>query len=154
MLAFMALFLTACGEKQEERSKLIMVTNATFPPYEFYQGERIVGIDADMVREIARRFNLPNAEKKDSQGICFIGQVKMSDFLRHYLPDNPGDIVDLSKLPSGATDTLRIVRVGDYDACACAGDHVANTSEIGPFTILSHSYADGVWRVRWKVVEA
>ena len=35
MLAFMALFLTACGEKQEERSKLIMVTNATFPPYEF-----------------------------------------------------------------------------------------------------------------------
>ncbi len=64
------------------------------------------------------------------------------------------DIVDLSKLPSGATDTLRIVRVGDYDACACAGDHVANTSEIGPFTILSHSYADGVWRVRWKVVEA
>ena len=57
MLAFMALFLTACGEKQEERSKLIMVTNATFPPYEFYQGDRIVGVDADMVREIARRNN-------------------------------------------------------------------------------------------------
>ena len=34
------------------------------------------------------------------------------------------DIVDLSKLPADATDTLRIVRVGDYDACACAGDHV------------------------------
>lgn len=35
-----------------------MVTNATFPPYEFYQGSEIVGIDADMVREIARRNNL------------------------------------------------------------------------------------------------
>ncbi len=58
LLAFMGLFLTACGEKQEERSKLIMVTNATFPPYEFYQGDRIVGIDADMVSEIARRNNL------------------------------------------------------------------------------------------------
>ncbi|MDO4818695.1 MAG: tRNA 2-thiouridine(34) synthase MnmA, partial [Akkermansia sp.] len=46
------------------------------------------------VREIARRFGLPVADKKDSQGICFIGKVKMSDFLRHYLPDNPGDIVD------------------------------------------------------------
>lgn len=58
MLAFMALFLTACGEKEAERSKLIMVTNATFPPYEFYQGSRIVGIDADMVREIAKRNDL------------------------------------------------------------------------------------------------
>ena len=58
MLAFMALFLTSCGEKEVERGKLIMVTNATFPPYEFYQGSRIVGIDADMVREIAKRNNL------------------------------------------------------------------------------------------------
>lgn len=58
MLAFMALFLTSCGEKEPERGKLIMVTNATFPPYEFYQGSRIVGIDADMVREIAKRNNL------------------------------------------------------------------------------------------------
>jgi tRNA-specific 2-thiouridylase len=46
------------------------------------------------VREVARRFNLPVSEKKDSQGICFLGQVKMSDFLRHYLPDTPGEIVD------------------------------------------------------------
>ncbi len=58
MLAFMALFLTSCGEKEAERGKLIMVTNATFPPYEFYKGSRIVGIDADMVREIAKRNNL------------------------------------------------------------------------------------------------
>ena len=36
MLAFMALFLTSCGEKEAERGKLMMVTNATFPPYEFY----------------------------------------------------------------------------------------------------------------------
>jgi tRNA-uridine 2-sulfurtransferase len=46
------------------------------------------------VREVARRFDLPVAEKKDSQGICFLGQVKMSDFLRHYVADTPGEIVD------------------------------------------------------------
>lgn len=45
------------------------------------------------VREIARAAGLPNAGKKDSQGICFIGQVRMQDFLRHYVPDDPGDIV-------------------------------------------------------------
>jgi alanyl-tRNA synthetase len=62
------------------------------------------------------------------------------------------EIVDLSKLPADASETLRIVRVGDYDACACIGAHVANTSEIGTFKIISHSYADGVWRLRWKVL--
>ena len=61
-------------------------------------------------------------------------------------------IVDLSKLPEDASDTLRIVRIGDYDACACIGAHVKNTSEIGIFKIISHSYAEGIWRLRWKVV--
>jgi len=60
-------------------------------------------------------------------------------------------MVDLSKLPEDASETLRIVRIGDYDICACIGAHVTNTSEIGTFRIISHSFADGVWRVRWKV---
>ena len=60
-------------------------------------------------------------------------------------------IVDLSKLPEDASKTLRIVRVGDYDACACIGAHVANTAEIGTFKILSHDFENGRWRVRWKV---
>ena len=62
-------------------------------------------------------------------------------------------IVDLSKLPEDASETLRIVRIGDYDACACIGAHVRNTSEIGTFKIISHSFENGVWRLRWKVVQ-
>ena len=45
------------------------------------------------LRAIARDAKLPTAEKKDSQGICFIGEVKMADFLRAYVPDAPGPIV-------------------------------------------------------------
>jgi tRNA-uridine 2-sulfurtransferase len=45
------------------------------------------------LRELARRAGLATAEKKDSQGICFIGQVKMADFLRAYVPDAPGPIL-------------------------------------------------------------
>ena len=60
-------------------------------------------------------------------------------------------IVDLSKLPEDASESLRIVRVGDYDDCACIGAHVGNTSEIGEFRIISHDFNDGIWRVRWKV---
>ena len=60
-------------------------------------------------------------------------------------------IVDLGKLPEDVSETLRIVRVGDYDACACIGAHVKNTTEIGTFKILSHDFENGRWRVRWKV---
>jgi len=61
-------------------------------------------------------------------------------------------LVDLSKLPDDATETLRIVRVGDYDACACIGQHVSNTSEIGRFEITSNDYENGRWRVRFRLV--
>ncbi len=45
------------------------------------------------LRRLAREAGLATADKKDSQGICFIGEVKMQDFLRAYVPDAPGPIV-------------------------------------------------------------
>ena len=45
------------------------------------------------LRQLAADAHLPNARKKDSQGICFIGEVKMADFLRAYVPEHPGPIV-------------------------------------------------------------
>ncbi|MBX3739183.1 MAG: tRNA 2-thiouridine(34) synthase MnmA [Candidatus Didemnitutus sp.] len=45
------------------------------------------------LRALAARAGLPTATKKDSQGICFIGEVKMADFLRAYVPEQPGPIV-------------------------------------------------------------
>ena len=64
--------------------------------------------------------------------------------------EQAASIVDLSKLPEDASETLRIVRIGDYDACACIGSHVKNTSEIGAFKIISHSFENGV---RWIVIQ-
>ena len=78
--------------------------------------------------------------------------LKLENVTIEYLTHaQAAEIVDLSKLPEGVSETLRIVRVGDYDACACAGAHVKNTSEIGTFKILSHDFENGRWRVRWKV---
>jgi alanyl-tRNA synthetase len=67
--------------------------------------------------------------------------------------EEAASIVDLSKLPDDASEMLRIVRVGDYDACACIGAHVANTSEIGTFKIISSDFDNGRWRLRWRIVE-
>jgi tRNA-specific 2-thiouridylase len=50
----------------------------------------IGGIEKPELRRIAREAGLATADKKDSQGICFIGEVRMSDFLRAYVPDRPG----------------------------------------------------------------
>ena len=84
---------------------------------------------------------------------------KVNEIINQHLPVtvelmsrvDAGKLVDMSKLPDNASETLRIVRVGDYDACACIGQHVKNTSEIGRFQIISHEFTDGRWRVRFKL---
>ncbi len=58
---------------------------------------------------------------------------------------------DMSRLPESASDTVRVVHVGNYDQCLCAGSHVDRTSEIGTFRITSSRYADGVQRLVFKL---
>ena len=53
----------------------------------------IGGIIKPEVREIARRAGLPTAEKKDSQGICFLGKFSLDDFLKEYIPEHRGALV-------------------------------------------------------------
>ncbi len=60
------------------------------------------------VREIARELNLKTKDKKDSQGICFVGEVDLRQFLSQYIKDKPGDIIDLD---SGK-------KVGEHDGLA------------------------------------
>lgn len=58
---------------------------------------------------------------------------------------------DLAKLPEQAGETIRIIKIGDYDACPCIGQHVERTKEIGIFRIISTSFENGVLRVRFKL---
>lgn len=59
--------------------------------------------------------------------------------------------VTLAKLPEDASETLRLVFIGDYDVCACIGTHVASTKEIGTFRITSTSWNEGSFRIVFKV---
>ncbi len=54
--------------------------------------------------------------------------------------DNIPEDVKLDKLPADASETLRLVRIGDYDVCPCIGKHVESTAEIGNFRITSTSW--------------
>nr|MCR5574900.1 hypothetical protein [Bacteroidaceae bacterium] len=61
---------------------------------------------------------------------------------------------DMQRLPDDASETVRVVKIGDYDDCLCIGLHVANTSEIGTFKLLSHDWNPDthIWRIRFKLV--
>lgn len=85
-------------------------------------------------------------------------EAQMNDLIAQDLPvtyefvtrDNIPDGVKLDKLPEDASETLRIVRIGDFDICPCIGQHVTSTKEIGSFRITSTSYNEGSFRIVFK----
>lgn len=86
---------------------------------------------------------------------------KVNEVIDRHLPvtaefmpkEEAASLVDMSKLPDEASDTLRIIRIGDYDVCACIGAHVGNTSEIGHFKMLNYDYTEGRLRMRFKLTD-
>ena len=69
-------------------------------------------IDKPTVREIARELELSTAEKKDSTGICFIGERNFKKFLQEYLPAQRGKILDLEGNEVGTHDGLMYYTLG------------------------------------------
>jgi tRNA (5-methylaminomethyl-2-thiouridylate)-methyltransferase len=55
----------------------------------------IGGYRKEEVRELAARFDLVNQDRRDSQGLCFLGKISFRDFIKHHLGERPGDIVEL-----------------------------------------------------------
>jgi len=69
---------------------------------------------------------------------------------RDSLPDD----ISLDRLPQDASDTIRLVRIGDYDVCPCIGRHVRSTAQIGRFEMLGTNWdeQERSFRVRFKIV--
>jgi tRNA-specific 2-thiouridylase len=63
------------------------------------------------VRDIARKVNLPVAEKKDSQGLCFIGKIDFREFLSHYITPTPGSVI-LNNEIVGNHDGIEYLTIG------------------------------------------
>lgn len=69
---------------------------------------------------------------------------------RDSLPDD----ISLDRLPQDASETIRLVRIGDYDVCPCIGRHVRSTAQIGRFEMLGTNWdeQERSFRVRFKIV--
>ena len=70
---------------------------------------------------------------------------------RDHIPEG----ISLDKLPDDASETLRLVRIGNYDVCPCIGKHVRSTSQIGRFEILGTNWDEEkhAFRIRYKVIQ-
>jgi len=65
------------------------------------------------VRKLAKKFKLPVAEKKDSQGICFLGPVDLKEFLKHYIKEKKGKVLDIEGKTIGWHDGATFYTLGE-----------------------------------------
>ena len=88
---------------------------------------------------------------------------RMNELINEDLPvsfeyvthDNIPEGISLDRLPEDASETLRLVRIGDYDVCPCIGKHVRSTSQIGRFEMLGTNWDEMThsFLIRYKVVQ-
>lgn len=71
------------------------------------------GLEKAEVRKLAKEFELPVADKKDSQGICFMGAVSMEEFLAHFIPTKPGKVLNVDGEVIGAHKGLIYYTIGE-----------------------------------------
>lgn len=99
-------------------------------------------------------------DKKEEKEI----ERRMNELIAEDLPvtyeyvdrNNIPDGVKLDRLPDDASETLRLVRIGDYDICPCIGKHVRSTGQIGKFVLLGTNWDEEKhsFRVRFKITTA
>lgn len=90
-------------------------------------------------------------------------ETRMNELIADDLPvtfemvtrDSLPDGVTIDRLPADASETIRLVRIGDYDVCPCIGRHVRSTAQIGHFELLGTNWDEHEhsFRVRFKVVQ-
>lgn len=72
----------------------------------------IGGMQKSDVRRLAKKFRLPSASKKDSQGLCFVGDVNMREFLQHFIETQSGDVLNEAGEKIGAHDGAVLYTIG------------------------------------------
>lgn len=122
---------------------------------------RMFGCPRSRVNHIERKkskcnYDLPTCptEEQIRQVEATVNRIIAADMEvteRYVTRDEVSEDIDLSKLPEDASETLRLVYVGDYDVCPCLGAHVGHTGEIGSFRISSTSFNEGNFRIVFRV---
>jgi tRNA-specific 2-thiouridylase len=92
----------------------------------------IGGYKKTEIRELAKKFKLPNAEKKDSQGICFIGKINVTEFLREHVKARAGEIVTTHGQTIGSHTGLPFYTLGQREGIGIGG--------VGPYYVAGKDF--------------
>ena len=87
------------------------------------------------VRKLAQKFNLPNADKKDSQGLCFIGKIDVKDFLAHYIEREPGSVLNEKREVIGTHEGALLITIGERRGFTIDAKHKTPNDE--PYYVVS-----------------
>ncbi|MBQ1773216.1 MAG: hypothetical protein IIZ97_03085 [Prevotella sp.] len=84
----------------------------------------------------------------------YVTRAEMEGIVMEADPDSPDAKLSLERLPDDASETIRLVRIGDYDVCPCIGRHVRSTAQIGRFEMLGTNWDEQQrsFRIRFKIV--
>ena len=104
-------------------------------------------------REIERQMN-ELIEQDLPVTFQFVTRAELEGIVMEAEPDSPESRIALDRLPADASDTIRLVRIGDYDVCTCIGKHVRSTAQIGRFEMLGTNWDNDrmAFRIRYKIV--
>jgi Ser-tRNA(Ala) deacylase AlaX len=84
----------------------------------------------------------------------FVTRAELEGMVMEADSDSPDARISLDRLPDDASETIRLVRIGNYDVCPCIGRHVRSTSQIGRFEMLGTNWDNDKhsFRIRYKVI--
>ena len=104
-------------------------------------------------REIERQMN-ELIEQDMPVTFQFVTRAELEGIVMEAEEDSPESRIALDRLPEDASDTIRLVRIGDYDVCPCIGKHVRSTAQIGRFEMLGTNWDNDrmAFRVRYKII--
>ncbi|HEX7724482.1 MAG TPA: tRNA 2-thiouridine(34) synthase MnmA [Candidatus Paceibacterota bacterium] len=105
----------------------------------------------DEVRAAAKKFELPNAEKKDSQGLCFIGKVDVKEFLQHYISPKPGIVLNEAGKEIGTHPGALLFTIGERHGFTISGE--AKTPHDAAYYVVSKNTEANTITVSTKVVD-
>ena len=109
--------------------------------------------DRKVEKEIERRMNELIADDMPVT-FQFVTRAELEGIMMDAEPDSPEARLSLERLPDDASETIRLVRIGDYDVCPCIGKHVRSTVQIGRFEMLGTNWDEQQhsFRIRFKIV--
>jgi Ser-tRNA(Ala) deacylase AlaX len=84
----------------------------------------------------------------------FVTRAELEGLVMEAEEDSPDARISLDRLPDDASETIRLVRIGDYDVCPCIGKHVRSTAQVGRFEMLGTNWDEHLhtFRIRFKVI--